>query len=56
MKKEPELPDAEIEQRMRDAVRRSFTLPHKMQKEMVGKVGRPSGRKSKIVEKPQQKP
>ncbi|HEX4113169.1 MAG TPA: hypothetical protein VH020_11590 [Stellaceae bacterium] len=39
-KPEPELTDAEIEQRMRETVRRSFEIPHKMQKEMVGKVGR----------------
>jgi hypothetical protein len=43
--KAPEFTDAEIEQRMRETVRRSFTMPHKMQKEMVGKVGRPSGRR-----------
>jgi hypothetical protein len=48
--------EEEIEQRMRETVRRSFQIPHKMQKEMVGKVGRPSRRRSKAVEKPQQKP
>jgi hypothetical protein len=54
MKKQDEDTDAEIEQRMRETVRRSFELPHKMQKEMVGTVGRPRKRRSKIVEKPQQ--
>ncbi len=50
--KEQEFTDAEIEQRMRATVRRSFTIPHKMQKEMVGKVGRPSGRKKIAKAKP----
>jgi hypothetical protein len=53
-KAEPEFTDAEIERRMRETVRRSFELPHKMQKEMVGTVGRPRKRRSKTVEKPQQ--
>jgi hypothetical protein len=32
----------ETERRARDAIRRSFKMPYKPQKEMVGKVGRPS--------------
>jgi hypothetical protein len=32
--------DEETERRARDAIRRSFEIPHKPQKEMVGKVGR----------------
>jgi hypothetical protein len=48
-----EFTDEEIERRMRETVRRSFELPHKMQKEMVCKVGQPRKRRSKTVEKPQ---
>ncbi|HEY5211383.1 MAG TPA: hypothetical protein VIJ42_18230 [Stellaceae bacterium] len=55
-KSEPEFTDEEIEQRMRETVQRSFAIPHKMQKEMVGKVGQSSGRKSKSIQKGQQKP
>jgi hypothetical protein len=54
--REPEFTDAEIEQRMRETVRRSFTIPHKMQKEMVGKVGQPRKRRSKIIGKAKQTP
>jgi hypothetical protein len=32
--------DEEAERRAREAIRRSFEIPHKPQKEMVGKVGR----------------
>lgn len=53
-KPDEEFTDAEIERRMRETVRRSFQMPHKMQKEMVGTAGRPRKRRSKIVEKPQQ--
>jgi len=45
----------EAERRARDAIRRSFEMPYKPQKEMVGKVGRPSQRKrspSKATKKP----
>jgi hypothetical protein len=37
--------DDEAERVARDAIRRSFQTPYKPQKEMVGKVGRPSQRK-----------
>jgi len=32
--------DEETERRAREAIRRSFEMPHKPQKEMVGTVGR----------------
>jgi hypothetical protein len=32
--------DEETERRATEALRRSLTMPHKLQKEMVGKVGR----------------
>lgn len=51
-----EFTDAEIEQRMRETVRRSFQMPHKMQKEMVGKVGRSYGKKSKVIQKAKETP
>jgi hypothetical protein len=47
--------EAETERRARDAIRRSFEIPYKPHKEMVGKVGRPSQRKrapSKTTKKP----
>ena len=50
-----ELSDEEAERRARDAIRRSFGMPYKPHKEMVGKVGRPSQRKrapSKATKKP----
>ena len=34
--------DEEAERRAREAIRRSFEMPHKTQKEMVGKVGDPN--------------
>ena len=34
--------DEETERRAREAIRRSFEMPHKPQKEMVGKVGAPN--------------
>ena len=34
-----EYSDEEAERRAREAIRRSFEMPHKPQKEMVGKVG-----------------
>jgi hypothetical protein len=48
--------DEEAERRAREAIRRSFEMPYKPQKEMVGKVGRPSQRKrapSKARKKPE---
>ena len=40
--------DEEAERRAREAIRRSFEIPHKPQKEMVGKVGAPNrGRPSR---------
>lgn len=54
MKGPDEYTEQEIEQRMRETVRRSFALPHKMQKEMVGKVGQPRKRRSKAIEKPKE--
>jgi hypothetical protein len=41
--------DEEAARRATEALRRSLTMPHKTQKEMVGKMGRaksPRGRKS----------
>jgi hypothetical protein len=46
--------DEETERRARGAIRRSFDMPRKLQKEMVGNTGRPAGRKrtpSKIPKK-----
>jgi len=46
----------ETERRARDAIRRSFELPYKPHKELVGKVGRPVQRKrapSKTAKKPE---
>jgi hypothetical protein len=48
--------DEETERRARNAIRRSFEMPHRPQKEMVGKTGRPSRRKrasSKTTKQPQ---
>lgn len=45
----------EAERRARDAIRRSFEMPYKPQKEMVGKVGQRAQRKraaSKTAKKP----
>jgi hypothetical protein len=44
--------DEETERRAREAIRRSFEIPHKPQKEMVGRVGRPK-RRSRPVDKGQ---
>ena len=44
--------DAETERRAAEAIRRSFQMPHKPQKEMVGKVGRPKRAPSKTAKKP----
>jgi hypothetical protein len=38
--------DEEAERRATDALRRTLTTPYKPQKDMVGKTGRPSRRKS----------
>jgi hypothetical protein len=35
-----QLSEEETERRAREAIRRSFQMPYKPQKEMVGKVGR----------------
>jgi len=47
--------DEEAERRAREAIRRSFEMPHKSQKEMVGKVGAPNRgrpkRRSRPIEK-----
>jgi hypothetical protein len=45
----------EAERRFKDLVHRALNTPHTSQKEMVGKVGRPSGRKSKAIKDRQQK-
>lgn len=37
--------DSETDRRARAAIRRSFQMPYKPQKEMVGKVGRSTGHK-----------
>ena len=34
--------DEEAERRAREAIRRSFEIPHKPQKDMVGKAGAPN--------------
>ena len=34
--------DEETDRRAREAIRRSFEIPHKPQKEMIGKVGAPN--------------
>jgi hypothetical protein len=41
----PDEPDEEAERRAREAIRRSFDMPYKPQKEMFGKVGRPARHK-----------
>jgi len=41
----PDYTDEEAERRARDAIRRSFQMPYKPQKEMVGKTSQPSPRK-----------
>lgn len=49
------LSDEEADRRARAAIRRSFEMPYKPQKELVGKVGRPVDRKrspSKTAKKP----
>jgi hypothetical protein len=43
--------DEETEARAREAIRRSFDTPHKLQREMVGKVGRPKRSPSKTAKK-----
>jgi hypothetical protein len=57
MKTKPEdfYSDEEAERRAIEAIRRSVTTRHVTQKEMVGKVGRPSGRKSKAIKDRQEK-
>jgi hypothetical protein len=56
MKKESDqYSDEEAERRAREAIRRSVTPHHVTQREMVGKVGRPWGRKSKTIKDRQQK-
>jgi hypothetical protein len=41
--------DEETERRATEALRRSLTTPPKPQKEMVGKVGRPKGKRTRPV-------
>jgi hypothetical protein len=50
-----EYSDEEAERRAIEAIRRSVTKRHVTQQEMIGKVGRKAGRKSKPVQKRQQK-
>lgn len=40
MRKEPGYTDAEIEQRAADMIRRSFSMPHKKHRDLVGKTDR----------------
>ena len=40
MKKEPGYTDAEVDQRAADMIRRSFTMPYKSRKDLVGKTDR----------------
>lgn len=44
-KDDAEYGDEETERRAREAIRRSFGMPHKPQKEMVGRAVAPSPRK-----------
>jgi hypothetical protein len=41
--------DEETERRATEALRRSLTTPPKLQKEMVGKVGRPTAKRKRPV-------
>jgi len=55
IKPDQQYSDEEAERRAREAIRRSFELPYKPQKELVGKVGRPIQHKrtaSKATKKP----
>jgi hypothetical protein len=54
-KRDEEFSDEEAERRTTEAIRRAFATPYRPQKEMVGKVGRPSG-KSKPAKKRKQEP
>jgi hypothetical protein len=44
--------DEEAERRAREAIRRSFEMPHKPQKEMVGKAGSPNRGRPKRGSRP----
>jgi hypothetical protein len=44
--------DEETKRRAREAIRRSFEIPHKTQKEMVGKVGAPNRGRPKRRSRP----
>jgi hypothetical protein len=59
MNDDDELSDDATERRARAAIERSFQMPYKPQKEMVGKVGRPAPHKaatSKTAKKAKQAP
>jgi len=43
--------DEETERRAREAIRRSFDMPYKPQREMVGKTGRTKRQSSKDAKK-----
>jgi hypothetical protein len=47
--------DEEADRRATQALRRALTTPYKPQREMVGKVGRPSTRKRKAKKIPAKK-
>jgi hypothetical protein len=52
---EDKFSEDETKRRARDAIQRSFEMPYKPHKELVGKVGRPTQRKrapSKTAKKP----
>lgn len=51
-KPDDELTDAEIERRATEALRRALATPHKPQRELVGKTGRPSPRMRKVKGSP----
>ena len=44
--------DEETERRAREAIQRSFEMPYKPQKEMVGKTSRPSQRQRAPLKTP----
>jgi hypothetical protein len=45
-----EVSDAEAERIASRAIRRSFEMPYKPQRDLVGKVGRPAGGKRKPLQ------
>jgi hypothetical protein len=48
--------DEEAERRAREAIRRSFEMPYKPQKELVGKTPRARARKRKAAKAPPRSP